>query len=261
MRIPDEIHDAVDQARARGAVYALLSWGLAYPDDDSLSGLRRLVDQVIQSDGRSGLPPDVRNELDALRHCLNSPMATKDLLEARYAELFGHAVRGACPLYELEYGRAEIVQQAGELADIAGFYGAFGLEEAGASGERVDHICLECEFVSILCAKYAVGLLSSSVALCETCFDAKRSFLRDHLAHWLPAFCNRVMREDPDGVYGVLARLGAKFLASECEELGIKAGPEYLELRPVDPQGDTEIQCGTGGGSQLVPLHIEGSAA
>jgi DMSO reductase family type II enzyme chaperone len=259
MRIPVEIHEAVEQARARGAVYALLSWGLAYPDDDSLAGLGRLVDQVVKGGGEKSLPPVARHELDALRQCINSPMATKDLLESRYAELFGHAVRGACPLYELEYGRAEIVQQAGELADIAGFYSAFGLEEASGSGERVDHISVECEFVSVLCAKYAVGLQTGSVVLCETCFDAKRAFLRDHLAHWFPAFCNRVMREDPDGVYGALARLGAKFLASECDELGIKAGPKYLELRPVDPQSDTEIQCGTGGGNQLVPLHIAGS--
>ena len=117
---------------------------------------------------------------------------------------------------------------------------------------------VECEFMSVLCAKYAFGIMSQNEELTDACFDGQRTFLRDHLARWMPALCSRISKADGDGVYGHVAQLGTSFLASECEAFGVAAGPDYLELRSVDPNADTEIQCGPANGDRLVPLTIGG---
>jgi hypothetical protein len=97
-------------------------------------------------------------------------------------------------------------------------------------------------------------------ALAETSFDAQRAFLRDHLARWLPAFCARVMSADGDGLYGRLARLAAALVEAECRCFEIAAGPQYLELRAVDPNADANINCdGSAGEDRLVPLTMNGS--
>lgn len=254
MRIPDEIQEAADGARTRGLIYAVLGWAWRYPDDDMICTVRALLDRCCNADDPTVLEPATRTALGNFSTVLRRSGFGSSLAMTDYALLFGHAVRGSCPLYELEYGQAEIVQQAGELADIAGFYTAFGLHHATESMERVDHVSVECEFMSVLCAKEAQGILSSDLGLSEASGDAQRMFLRDHLARWLPALAESVTKSNPDGFYGSLARLSKAFLRSECQAFGITPGSDYLELRKVDPGADVEIQCGPGGGSQLVPL-------
>ena len=74
-------------------------------------------------------------------------------LAEQYGMRVGHAVRGTCPPYELEYADGEIIQRASELADIAGFYEAFGLSSAGPEHDRPDHFSAECEFLQVMTIK------------------------------------------------------------------------------------------------------------
>jgi len=247
---------AIGEAEARGGVYALLASAWRYPDEDSLLVLTDMARRL--SDARDILELFNAGNREALGLFAGSLLEADDM-RGRYAGLFGHAVRGACPLYEQEYGQGEIVQQASELADIAGFYHAFGLEPSEAAMDRIDHVSVECEFMSVLCAKEAFGLQSENAELSDTSNDGQRAFLRDHLARWLPAFCSRVSKADSDGPYAKAAALASAFLEAECSRFGITAGPTYVKLRPVDPQVDIEISCGgAANGDQLVPLTIEG---
>ena len=247
---------AIGEAQTRGGVYALLAAAWRYPDEESVFLLSDMAQRLSRD-------PDILGLFDAgigeaLGLFVGSLLDTDDM-RRRYAALFGHAVRGACPLYEQEYGHGEIVQQASELADIAGFYRAFGLEPSEAAMERIDHVSVECEFMGVLCAKEAFGLQSENAELSDTSNDGQRAFLRDHLAQWLPAFCSRVSKAESDGPYARAAALASAFLGAECRRFGITAGPTYLKLRPVDPQADVEISCGNAAtGEQLVPLTIEG---
>ena len=183
--------------------------------------------------------------------------------QERYDILFGHAVRGACPAYEMEYGRNEIIRQASDLADLAGFYRAFGMEIAGEANGRPDHITVECEFMSALCAKEAYAYARRDEGNAEICLDAERTFLRDHLARWLPAFARHVEEADGDGLYAALARFADAFVKAECGRFDVHAGPATLELRTPDPVLDTQISCGTGGcgegssGEQVVQLGMD----
>ena len=252
-------------AESRGALYALLSYGWAYPTPEVLETMTTAAGwfggAIFLSTVARETDGVVRGALDWIQTFGRTHHIGPQEIRDRYVALFGHAVRGQCPPYELEYGRSEIIQQANELADIAGFYSAFGLEPEHTAAERLDHVTIECEFLAVLCAKEAVGLQSDSSRLVETAQGAQRAFLKDHLGRWLPSFCRRVVSADGDGPYGPLARLSASLIEAECHCLDIAAGSPYLELRPADPEADATIDCdGSREEDRLVPLTVNGAA-
>ena len=138
----------LESAQTRGAAYALLSYGFQYPDRDLIEALfaperwsfwPRAMREVDPAVGEAVY--EVCNSLQAVSVPPDGDTAPFELQDV-YIRLFGHAVRGKCPLYELEYGRSEITQQASGLADIAGFYTAFGMELDRNTDERGDPIVL-----------------------------------------------------------------------------------------------------------------------
>ena len=240
-----------EPAQARAAAYGLIAHGFQYPDKDTPSTLsdptrwENWPSVLEKADGQTREPLEsVRNSVMALADDSNEPHRE---LQERYDVLFGHAVRGACPAYEMEYGRNEIIRQASDLADLAGFYRAFGLEIAGDKNGRPDHIAAECEFMSALCLKEAYAHAQGDKENADICLDAERTFLRDHLARWLPAFAHHVEDADGDGFFGSLARFADAFVKAECSHFDIHAGPATLELRTPDPVLDTMISCGSTG--------------
>lgn len=239
-------------AETRAGCYALLANAWRYPDEAFAECFSRHAGVDALLDGLDALPPCLTAKVNDLRQVISRLLQTpySDRLESlrtEFVRLFGHSVRGSCPPYELEYGRGEIIQQTAELADLAGFYSAFGLNLTEAAYERADHVAVECEFLSVLCAKEAWGQQNDNRDLSETCADAQRLFLRDHLAKWLPAFAHRVEAADSEGFYGRAASLASAFIREECRRFEIDVGPQWLELRPADPERDSTIDCDTAG--------------
>jgi TorA maturation chaperone TorD len=222
--------NGADEAATRSAGYAFMATAFRFPDAEVRSQISIL--------GRSGLPAEAAATLEGL-----NGQAPRDLSE-QYGALFGHTVRGACPPYELEYGPGEIVQRAPDLADICGFYAAFGLTLSPECADRPDHISAECEFMSVLCAKEAFALQTGETEMGDSCRSAQRAFLKDHVSKWVPAFAQRILDAGPAGFYAQAARFTLEFLASECRRFDLAAGPATLELRPVDAHRDAAIECG-----------------
>lgn len=160
-----------------------------------------------------------------------------------FGRLFGHAVKGTCPPYEMEYGSGEIFRKAADLSDLRGFYSAFGLEMSEGGHERADHITVECEFMSALAAKEAYAISHEDEQGLSVVRDAQTSFLQAHLARWLPSFARRVSEAAPEGFYGVLSRFALRFVEAECRALNVPAGDERLMVRLADEQGDTLQTC------------------
>jgi len=255
-------------AEARAAAYALIAAGFRYPTSIPLEELAApaLWDETLAPLMRG--EGDLSDALRALRRAIDETGRDvadegrgRTVLENQYAALFGHAVRGACPPYELEYGPGEIVQRASDLADIAGFYTAFGMELA-ADSDRADHVTAQCEFMSLLCVKECVAAQDGWTDRVELCRTAQRSFLKDHLSRWLPAFAQRICDHAASSFYASLARLSRALIEAECGRFNLPAGPTQLALRPSDPERDTSIECGPedagvpGSGNRLVPLNV-----
>ena len=186
-------------------------------------------------------------------------LSESEALSASYWHLFGHTTRGLICACETEYGPDNGFHQPHQLADISGYYLAFGLRPVAAAEARGDHIACECEFMDFLSRKQArlVDRLETDPGLTETLEVtdmAARSFLRDHLGRFGRAFAARVAAEDGDGYFGALGRLLLQFVDVECRRVGVEAGPVDLIVRPEDID-ETPMACGSANSAdQLIQI-------
>lgn len=218
---------------ARSAVYGLLARAFAYPAAAHRDVIAEIGARATE------LPEDVRAAVVALASEL-PPVA---MLEAGFTRLFTHSASRDCPPFETAYTAAEIFQQAQQMADIGGFYAAFGVASAPGA-ERPDHICVELEFMQYLTAKEAYAASHLGAARVGQCRRAQRLFLQDHLACWAPAFGRRLATLDPEGWHGRAGRLLDAWLAQECRAL--RVAPTSVIDAPVAawPAPDPGDVCG-----------------
>lgn len=219
------------RSTARSQMYAFLARALSYPDGEQPNWLRERY--VLLADCQEALAdPAVRETVAALRPAIAALSAAS--LESAFTRCFGHAMSKDCPPYEAEYGQAHIFQKSHTLADVAGFYRAFGLDLAADSHERVDHASVELEFMHFLCLKeaYALAMQHSDERL-ALCREAQGKFLREHVCRWAFGFARRLCVKAGDTVYRELGQLLAAFLEAELRALGLKpaevAGPDMIE--------------------------------
>ncbi len=205
---------------ARSKVYEFLALGFSYPDASVVAAMKELLDPL-----EAGL------EVLGDRKCTEAVNATYaavertavDDLEATYVGCFGHTISKECPPYEAEYEHSHIFQKSQNLADISGFYKAFGLHPARDCHERPDHISTELEFMHFLCVKeahaHAKGHADDRLSVC---IDAQERFLGDHLGRWASGFVRRLEAKSENSLYGLLAGVLASFLASEMRMFGLE---------------------------------------
>lgn len=130
------------------------------------------------------LPQDVT--ATALAHWLALPASQREIVHQR---IFGLVMTKLCPAYETEYcAWKDTTHRSQELADIAGFYKAFGIVPSRSAPERFDHVSLEVEFLSLLLEKERWATENAEEEHLEVCRDARSAFLRDHAGWWLPTF-------------------------------------------------------------------------
>lgn len=105
--------------------------------------------------------------------------------------------RGTVPAYETSYepGTGSAGGPTFQMADIAGFYGAFGFE---VTGERPDHIVPQLEFLALLLVKEAYSLIAEDRDGAAICAEARGKFVAEHLGRWLPLLAQRA-RETEGG--------------------------------------------------------------
>lgn len=233
----------VQDTLARSALYRFLSVALLPPGEAFMAvaadeAVGATVRRAAQQLGRAEVPRAVGAACESLR------TTSGPVLEEAYHRIFGHNIGKDCPLNETQYGPSHVFQQAQQLADIAGFYQAFGLEVAETVGERVDHISIELEFMHVLTFREAYARVHHGPDEVGLLRDAQRGFLQDHLSLWVPAFARLVGRRD-GGFYGHIADLCAVLIGSDAAAFGLSPAEE-MEFAPpasVDPEDNT-LACG-----------------
>jgi putative dimethyl sulfoxide reductase chaperone len=130
--------------------------------------------------------------------------------------------RGAkVPPYEGAWGEApQLAGKAALLADVAGFYAAFGLVPGEAQPDVEDHIAAECEFMSALALKEAYALAESDDEGATITLAAQSRFVGDHLGRWSGTFADALKDASPLPYYGALADLLSAWMKAEIERLG-----------------------------------------
>ena len=223
----------VESGTARAALWRLLSLGFAPPADETLAEVEALADALVQL----GAPLEVEELLAALR---SSDRAD---LEAEYQSLFGGGV--AVAPYEGSY-ELDPLRQGRQMADIAGFYRAFGADPHGPAAERPDHVGCELEFLAFLELKQLVESETGDDDGARLADEIAETFLDDHAGRWLPAFFAEVRLAAASGSpFAALAAVGEGLVAAELDRRALSPSPLPRRRPATLPVERDSFDCGT----------------
>jgi TorA maturation chaperone TorD len=141
-------------------------------------------------------------------------LSQKEELTAEYDRLFR---AGEIWLYETEYTAENEFQKVNSLADIMGFYHAFGVEP---NKERPDSITAEFEFMYYLIYKQTHALKKTDNNSEENkyiCFDAQKNFFLEHIYTSSKNIADSIISKSNNNFYITTGREILKFIESEKE--------------------------------------------
>ncbi|TYL37795.1 dehydrogenase [Natronococcus pandeyae] len=224
----------------RARLYSLLALGLERPGGDGgleTCDITALVDAAAAIDGT------VEDAATTVSDHLTDTTGLAD----RWASLFGVEEGHTVSPYELTYLPGPLLTNVRQLADIRGFYDAFGLEVGEEMPYRGDHICYLTEFLGHLCLREAHLRRAGDDEGVAVVVDARRTFVEDHLGRWFWRFAGDVSAHD-DGVYAALADLLAALVEDEIATLDLDPEwvPDTLEVTEWNEGifGETGRGCG-----------------
>ncbi len=123
-------------------------------------------------------------------------------------------------LYGSEHTAENEFQRAQNLADINGFYRAFGLEP---DKDRPDALSCELEFMHYLIFKKLHALKDKNKpgnrAKASTCLGAEKKFFSEHLYPAAKSIARKITSQAKDGFYLAASQELLKFLEAEEEGL------------------------------------------
>lgn len=227
--------------RQPASAFLLASFLAGYPDDQFARRVGAiLADKQLSADSTVSDPQvwfRVRRKVEKL---ITSGEKINDL-RSEYIEIFDHG-RQHASLYETEYGRDRPLAKGNELADIAGFYRAFGLEFGDEEGvrEMLDHVAVELEFYTLLLMKQEALQARGDEEGQTIVFEARKKFLEAHLGRFLGAIAKRPGVSESE-FYGPVFTWSRDLVTQECERLGIEITPlDWLDT-PADHE---QMNCG-----------------
>ncbi|MBM3221655.1 MAG: hypothetical protein FJZ38_23775 [Candidatus Rokubacteria bacterium] len=211
----------------RAAMYRLCSVALAYPEPGRLTEVARFGAGAVAG-ADMALRPLIEAVIDRARWTDEASAASE------YVRLFDGAA--PCAPYEGAYGPPQMAGKVALLADLAGFYAAFGLEVADGQPDVHDHIATELEFLSALAIKEAWALAEHHHEHAELTRDATVLFLGDHLARWAPAFADALAGATDLDYYRAVARLIRAWVEADSTGCGVSVAT----LAAATPRADAD---------------------
>ena len=82
-----------------------------------------------------------------------------------------------------------------------------------------DHISVELEFMQQVTHAEEKAWEDGDRILALVCLENEKKFIEEHLACWVPIFCEKVIKEAEMSFYREMAGLTQKFLEFEKEEI------------------------------------------
>lgn len=233
-----------ERALARASLYRLLSLAFSYPTEGSWASLG----QALDAGAVAAELIDEATEEGVAQLTETLGRVSQQVAESSYQTLFTVSYNEDCPPFETAFSASHLFQQTHHLADISGFYQAFGVK---AGGERPDHLALELEFCYLLALKEARARELKEPEHIEVSRNAQRVFLKEHLARWAPTIGQRIAVTGAGSPYEGAGKLLSAFVAAE---------ERYLRLGAVDRYRDEPILIADEPGEMTCPI-AEGAAA
>jgi DMSO reductase family type II enzyme chaperone len=256
---------AVERALGRSKLYLLVSWSLLYPEDDEFLDYLQCGEFV--EDGRAAIAglnaalaglggEKARQKLDsllkhlaAIEQWVSTECAhwTLSDLQAEHRRVFSNVITLDCPPYETLFGNDHVFGQAHTMADIAGFYKAFGLELSRDIHERLDHLSVELEFMHFLAYKESYARCHDGPEKTQIVVDAQKKFVKEHIGRWVPLFSRMLMKKADTGFFRYMAEFTADCVEFDVAYLGVTPQPySETDYRPATfnaPEGQS-YECG-----------------
>lgn len=168
-------------------------------------------------------------------------------LEDEHARAFGLVICTDCPPYETEYlPNEDTFFRTQQMADVAGFYRAFGL--LPDPRERPDHLALELEFMAYLLMMERLGAANEDTgnqAALDICRYTRATFLNDHLTPWLTSFALALESKVQRGFFATVGRCLRAISPIERRRLNVPPPemPVSVKLTVVQDDCDTCAGC------------------
>ena len=162
---------------------------------------------MVTRNGRAG------DLVTGLETTFDSAADSIGTLTREYSLIFGHTLSNELSPYEMEFlQNDEIFYRTQRLADLQGFYAAFGFEVN--SLERADHISVESEFIALLLTKEAYALANElSDEASEVCNTARANFCSEHYAGWVRKLALNLSGMNDYPFYAVVGRFTVAMLS------------------------------------------------
>lgn len=242
-----------EQLLANAALYRLIAQGFSYPEPELLCSVRRNALELAAAAARGELVPALAPALRALGRAWRT--ASAQSLETDYSRLFLGA--GLVPLREGGYGDGlRFAGQPVDIADLNGFYLAFGFELSDTAPNPPDHLGTEIEFVSLLHLKKALALQRGRMREAKIVDQATAHFLEDHLGRWVSSLAAALSEGQASAPYALLAEVMKKAVAAECARLGVKPAPARRGTAN-DPMAGNTLVCPLVA-AEPIPEHARG---
>lgn len=200
-----------DILAARSVAYSFVSALFSEPDSERF---RSLTERKLKESIRlccNHLDKDLGDCTEKIFDFLEKDAAA---IREERIRLFGHTLSKDASPYELEYaGNQEVFAVTQSLADINGFYRAFGLQVNAE--ERADHVAVESEFLSHLLLKEVLAHQKGETENIEVCEKAWRDFQNDHFYWWIPEFARRLAVQPCAPFFTLVSQFLQRLLALE----------------------------------------------
>ena len=239
----------------RAGIYEVVALGFAYPTETQRADLgvlaAGLVNSAASQEYIDGRERDLVGALGAVGVAWGS--GHQHAVEADFNRLFSGPME--CPPHETAY-EPDIFRRQRALADIVGFYRAFGFDLGEETRWQADHIGVELEFCSILLQRQAHAVANGWTEQAEICDEALRSFLTDHLGRWYRSLAALLRTTGSVGAYVELAELTERWVSAELRSLDLR--PEPLAERPRSFDEDQPPSCGANDATGVITTPVAG---
>jgi TorA maturation chaperone TorD len=217
----NQTHDRenMDVARQRSHIYGLLA--AFYRQEVTSDFLKQIKDPQFL-----GVFSDLGLELGQGLF-QKSEESVLEEMSVEYARLFLGPGKHISPhesvhLPEEEGGTGQLWGKP--AVKVKKFIEASGLHYKSEYSGLPDHISVELEFMQHLTLREAQAWEEEEAKGSEFYLNIERTFVEEHLTHWVPIFCEKVMEEAEMSLYKGMAALTKKFIEFEQEEMVDKSG-------------------------------------
>lgn len=139
-------------------------------------------------------------------------------LAVDFTRLFGGlSERGGAPPIESVARESRLLGDA--TAAVAVAYADAGFPEPLPEAGPPDHLATELRFLALCCYEEAEAWKREDRAAALAWLERESAFLNDHLAAWVPDYCQDLAQRAAEGYYAIVARLIARACALDREDL------------------------------------------